>query len=388
MPRKQPGVFKYSTKTGRTRWGYVVDAHQDYDAGNRRQLRRGGFDTQAEAAKALAHAKRAIETGSEYFDAERLSFIGYLEHWLEALPSTSIRERTLSDYRNETRRYIVPHMKNVRLQKLTPLHLEELYRTLSEKGGMNDGPLGPDTVQRVHRVIHKSLVDAERKGLINSNPARLAQKPSTAHSKKEKPAWRPDELATFLDAAKHHELFPLWRLAALTGMRRSELLGLKWEHVNTNAQTVRIVQALTTIEGRPVLGTPKSDRSWRVIDLDDPTNEILMTHRRAQNELRELVGDGWQEHGYVFTTPLGTPHHPDNISKRFSKFVKTLDVTYLSLHGLRHTHTTQLMAAGINPRVVSERLGHHKVAFTLDEYGHVLPGQQRAAANAAAGLLG
>ena len=91
---------------------------------------------------------------------------------------------------------------------------------------------------------------------------------------------------------------------------------------------------------------------------------MLRAHRRAQNELRQFVGSGWQEHGYVFTTALGTPFHPDFISKAFTKLVKKLPVTYLSLHGLRHTHATQLLAAGINPRVVSERLGHAEVAFT------------------------
>ena len=388
MPRKQPGVFKYQTKAGRVRWGYVIDLHADYEPGTRRQHKRRGFDTQTDAADALNKAKKAIETGSEYFDAERMTFIGYLHHWLDNLPGTGIKERTLSDYRNETRRYITPHMKDVPMQKLSPLHLEALYRTLTERGGMNDRPLGPHTVLRVHRVIRKALGDAERKGLIVSNPARLAQKPSLAQIDSEKPAWTPDELQTFLEAVKDHELFPVWRLAALTGMRRAELLGLKWEHVNDVAQTVRIIETLITVNGVPKTVPPKSLRSRRVIDIDDETAEVLREHRRAQNGLRQFVGSGWQENGYVFTTALGTPFHPDFISKAFTKLVRQLPVTYISLHGLRHTHATQLLATGtISPRVISERLGHANVAFTLQVYGHVLPGQQRAAADAAAGLL-
>ena len=108
MPRRQPGVFKYLTDTGRVRWGYVTDVHREYEVGKRRQIRRGGFDTQAEAAAALAQAKKLIETGSDYFDAERLTFLGYLNLWLGNLPATGIKERTISDYRNETRRYIEP----------------------------------------------------------------------------------------------------------------------------------------------------------------------------------------------------------------------------------------------------------------------------------------
>ncbi len=177
----------------------------------------------------------------------------------------------------------------------------------------------------------------------------------------------------------------MWRLAALTGMRRAEVVGMKWEYYNDVAQTVRVIETITTSNGVPENVPPKSKRSRRVIDLDDETADAVRAHRQTQNELREFVGDGWQEHGYMFTTPLGTPHHPDNISKTFTKLVKQVDITRISLHGLRHTHATQLLAAGVNPRVVSERLGHADVAFTLQTYGHVLPGQQRAAADAAAG---
>lgn len=360
----------------------------DYGRGSRRQRRRRGCETQSDAAKALVKAKKAIESGSDYLDAERLTFLGYLTAWLDSLPGTGPTKRTISDYRNETRRYIEPHLRDVRLQKLSPLHLEELYRTLSERGGAKGQPLKPPTVLRTHRVINKALNDAERKGLIASNPARLARKPSAAQHDTEKPAWAPDELRYFLEEAKDHDLFAIWRLAALTGMRRAELLGLKWENVNDAGQTVRVIETLTTVNGVPQTVPPKSLRSRRVIDLDDETADVLRAHRKAQDRLRDLLGRAWQENGYVFTSPLGTPHHPDNVSKQFTKLVKTMDIKYLSLHGLRHTHATQMLAAGINPRVVSERLGHADVAFTLQTYGHVLPGQQREAANAAARLLG
>ena len=387
MPRKQPGVFKYTTKAGRVRWGYVLDVHQDYATGSRKQVRRGGCDTQADAVKALAKAKKAIETGSDYFGAERLTFIGYLDLWLGTQPATGIRQRTLDDYNNETRRYIRPHMADIALQKLTPQHLEDFYILLIERGGHKGRPLGVPTVLRVHRVINKALKDAERKGLITSNPARLARKPSAAQTQNEKPALTPQELSTLLEALKDHELFAMWRLAALTGMRRAEVVGMKWEYYNDTAQTVRVIETITTSNGVPQNVPPKSNRSRRVIDIDDETADALRAHRQAQGELREFVGSGWQEHGYMFTTPLGTPHHPDNITKMFTKLVKQIDITRISLHGLRHTHATQLLAAGVNPRVVSERLGHADVAFPLQTYGHVLPGQQRAAADAAAGLL-
>lgn len=258
--------------------------------------------------------------------------------WLEGLPQTDMKPRTISDYRNETRRYIKPHLGDVKLTKLTPLHLERLYRTLMAEGGRGGRPLSPKTVLRVHRVIRKAIGDAERKGILQRNVARLADKPSTAQLDTERPAWTPDELRAFLGAAEGEELFALYRLAALTGMRRSELCGLRWEDVSLADQTVRVRQTLGVTNGVPVVSTPKSRRSRRVIDIDDRTTDILRAHWDQQRQAAEFVGEGWTETGYVFTTVIGTPQHPDNVSKRFVALVRTIDVRYLTLHGLRHTH--------------------------------------------------
>jgi integrase len=387
MPRRQPGITKYTTSDGRTFWQYVVDLGDDPETGRTRQRRKRGFATQTEAAAALDEARRAIEAGGFLFDVEHMSFIEYLDVWLDGLPQTDMKPRTVSDYRNETRRYIKPHLGDVKLTKLTPLHLERLYRTLMAEGGQNGRPLSPKTVLRVHRVIRKAIGDAERKGILQRNVARLADKPSIAQLDTERPAWTPDELRMFLAAAEGDELFALYRLAALTGMRRGELCGLRWEDVDLSEQSVRVRKALAMINGTPSVATPKSRRSRRVIDIDERTKQILQEHRERQLEAAEFVGAGWQETGYVFTTVIGTHQHPDNVSKRFVALVRSVDVKYLTLHGLRHTHATHLLAMGKNPRMVSERLGHADVAFTLQVYGHVLPGHQREAAEAAAGIV-
>lgn len=202
-------------------------------------------------------------------------------------------------------------------------------------------------------MIRKALGDAERKGILQRNVARLADKPSMAQLDTERPAWAPDELRIFLAVAESDELFALYRLAALTGMRRGELCGLRWEDVSFADQTVRVRQALAVTDGIPTVSPPKSRRSRRVIDIDDGTTQILRTHWEQQRQAAEFVGDGWQETGYVFTTVIGTPHHPDNVSKRFVALVRSIDLKYL----------------------------------TLQVYGHVLLGHQREAAEAAAGLV-
>ena len=387
MPRRQPGVTKYTTSDGRTLWQYVVDIGDDPETGRRRQRRKRGFATQADASAALDEARRAIEVGGHLFDLEHITFLEYLDLWLDGLANTSKTPRTIADYRNETRRYVRPHMPEVKLANLTPLHLEHLYRTLVKQGGRKGQPLSPKTVRRVHQMIQKALTDAERKGIVQRNAARLADKPSTAQLETNRISWTPDELRTLLGAAEGHELFPLIRLTALTGMRRGEVCGLKWEDLDLAGMQLRVRRTLGVVDGKPVLGTPKSRRSRRTIDLDERTVEILRAHREHQAEAAEFVGDGWHHSGYVFTTVIGTHTHPDNVGKRFTDIVRSTDVPYLTLHGLRHTHATHLLAMGQNPRMVSERLGHADVAFTLQVYGHVLPGHQREAAEAAAGLV-
>lgn len=388
MPRRTPGISKYTISTGQTLWQFVADLGDDPVTGQRRQRRKRGFATQAEAADALADLQFAIEAGGAFLDATRLTCAEYFDLWLATLPHAGTRERTISDYRNELRRYVIPHIGNITLQRLTPLHLEELYRLLMERGGRNGRPLTATTVRRVHMVIRKAIGDAERKGVLQRNVARLATKPSVAQLDLEKSAWTPDELSAFLDAAQDHELYPLFRLVALTGIRRGEACGLRWPDVDLIAQIVHVRRTLAVVNGTPRVEPPKSRRSRRVIDIDDQTADILRLHREQQRELAAELGESWQDSDHVFTTVIGTPQHPDNVGKLFAKLVDSLEIKPLRLHGLRHTHATHLLAAGINARVVSERLGHADVGFTLQVYGHVLPGQQREAADAAARLLG
>lgn len=387
MPRRQPGITKYSTSDGRTLWQYVIDLGDDPETGRRRQRRKRGFKTQVDASAALDDARRAVDVGGHLFDVEHMTFLEYLDLWLDGLPNTNKTPRTIVDYRNEVRRYVQPHVADVKLTNLTPLHLEHLYRTLVKRGGRKGNPLSPKTVRRVHQVLQKALTDAERKGIVQRNVARLADKPSTAQLETNRISWTPDELRTVLVAAEDHGLFPLIRLTALTGMRRGEVCGLQWEDIDLGAMQLRVRRTLGVVDGKPVVGTPKSRRSRRTIDLDDKTVEILRRHREQQAEAADFVGDGWRNSGYVFTTVIGTHTHPDNVGKRFTELVRATDVPYLTMHGLRHTHATHLLSMGQNPRMVSERLGHADVAFTLQVYGHVLPGHQREAAEAAAGLV-
>jgi integrase len=191
----------------------------------------------------------------------------------------------------------------------------------------------------------------------------------------------------FLDSVVHHHHAALFRLAAMTGLRRGELCGLRWADVDLDGATLVVRRTITTVNHELVEGDVKTARSRRSVDIDAATVAVVRAHRTRQLEQRLLVGRGYRDHDLVFASASGEPWNPDSIGQAFGRAVERIDVPRIRLHDLRHTHATHLLAAGVNARIVSERLGHSTVAFTLGVYGHVMPGQQADAAAAVAALV-
>ncbi len=199
--------------------------------------------------------------------------------------------------------------------------------------------------------------------------------------------WTPDELRSFLGLVEESRHYAFVRLASMSGLRRGELCGLRWTDVDLEAGRVSVRQAITTVNSKPILTPVKTARSRRVVDVDPVTVAVLKAHRSSQLAERLLIGSGYRDHGLVFVMPDGTPTHPNVVSRWFDRAVTRSKLRRIRLHDLRHTHASHLLAAGVNVKVVSERLGHASVSFTLDTYAHVMPGQQADAAASVAALV-
>jgi integrase len=199
--------------------------------------------------------------------------------------------------------------------------------------------------------------------------------------------WSPAELSTFLASIEGSRNEAPFRLLAMTGMRRSEVVGLRWSDVDLDRHHLTVNQAATVVDGDEVVDVPKTRRSRRVIDLDPDTVSLLQRHRSRQLELYLRLGVSATASDRVFTNEIGDPIRPGSIGQAFRRLAQAVDVPLIRLHDLRHTHASHLLIAGVNVKVVSERLGHASVSFTLDTYGHVMPGQQAEAAAAAAALV-
>ncbi len=389
MPRRLPGVTKYSTKDGRTLWQYVLDQGHDPATGKRLQRRKRGFATQTEAAEALTEARRSVRLGT-YVEPTTLRLGDYLHSWVETRATNGLRPKTIASYRQLIDDYVIPYLGEISIQAVTAVALDDLYATLLEDGGKRGKGLSKRSVRYTHTVIRAAFGDATKKGLLVRNVALLADPPTAKSAKAPEPeTWTPEELSVFLAATRDHRRGPLFHLAALTGLRRGELCGLRWIDVDLDAAELRVRQSLTTPDGVPQVGPPKSAKSKRTVSLDQGTVERLLDQQARCEDLAGAAGEDWTDSGLVFTNDQGSHIHPDNVSHEFGRAVRDLDgqVPRISIHGLRHTHATHLLAAGVNAKIVADRLGHHSVAFTLDTYTHVMPGQHAEAAETVAALL-
>ena len=240
-------------------------------------------------------------------------------------------------------------------------------------------------MRSIHLVVHKALADAERKGLVIRNVAALADPPKVGARKQiEIKAWTAEQLDVFLEAIEAHRLAPAFHLASYTGMRRGELLGLRWKDLDLDANRLSVRQALVSVAYEMHISDVKTGSGRRTIDIEEETVEVLRQWRKA----RELEAGGpIGEEALVFSKPDTTWIHPDVFSQTFDRVVARIAVPEITLHDLRHTHATLLLQAGVSVKVVCERLGHSNPAFTMSVYQHVLPGMQAEAAVAFAQVL-
>jgi integrase len=265
--------------------------------------------------------------------------------------------------------------------------LNSLYNGLRNRR-RGHGALSPKTASYIHTIVHKTLADAVEAGLIHTNVADRIRPPRPSQmSSRSGAAWDEHELARFLaDCAPGTRLEAIWRLTAMTGMRRGELLGLRWRDIDLGAGRLAVRRTLVLVAYQVVESTPKGHVA-RTIDLDSKTVSALRAHRERQQADREEWGTDYHEGDLVAAREDGSPIHPDTFSRSFAILVRDAGLRPIRLHDLRHTHATLALKAGAPVNVVSERLGHASPAFTLKHYAHVLPGMQAAAAAAVAALV-
>lgn len=376
------------TKDASGGWSFVVDVPTA--SGRRRQLRRRGFATKREAQTALAAVVADAHRGSLVVpDRQTLSqFLN--DEWLPAR-RPSLRASTALSYEQLIRNYVEPTIGGVRLQAIDGAILNRLYADLLEHGGREVARRGreglsPKTVRNLHGVLSRAFHDAMRWGRLVRNPAQAADPPRGASP--EMKAWSTEELRAFSAAVSEHRWAGIWALMATTGLRRGEVLGLRWSDVDLDAATITVRSTRVRFGTTIATSTPKTARGNRTVALGPTVVAGLRAWRSTQNADRLRMGAGWQNAGdLVVTLADGAAPNPEAFSDLFRSLAKQAGLPSIRLHDLRHSYATAALAAGVPVKGLSQRIGHADVGVTLKVYAHVLPGDDEEAAARAESLI-
>lgn len=331
--------------------------------------------TQAEARDALGRMRADVDRGAA--PAATATVADFLTGWLDG-NQHRIRPATRRAYGQAVALYLIPALGTIRLSRLTPTHVEQMTARLIEAGK------SPRTAHTARAVLRTALQTALRDGQVTRNVADLARAPRVPQQSMERGRdyLDPAQVRQLITASTDHPLGPLVTLAATTGLRLGELLGLSWDDIGNRQLTVR--RALARADGETwALAEPKTQRSRRTINLPGAAVAALDRQRERQEAARAAVGTAWQDqHGLIFTDGLGRPLRPDDVNHAWHRVLDAAGLPSIPFHGLRHSAATALLSAGVPLKVVADQLGHSTIVLTANTYAAVVPELRREAADA------
>jgi len=365
------GHIRQRNKKGNT-WSLVINLGKDPDTGKYRQQWVTVKGSRQDAEKRLTELLHQLDAGT-YAPPGKLTTGGFLTTWLADYARPSLTPRSFERYESITRVHLLPALGGIKLTQLRPNHLQKHYTAMLGTG------LAPRTVRYHHTILHKALQTAVKWGLVSRNVADGAELPSSQNADMQ--TWGEAELNVFMEAAKDTQYYALFYTALFTGMRRSELLALRWQDIDFIYGQIYVNRGLHQLKGGEYVFTaPKSKKSRRTIALP-PSAFLVLSDYRKQKEADALMLEVEIKDGdLIFCHIDGTPWRPNTITRAWSMLAARAGVKVIRLHDARHTHASLMLKQGIHPKVVQERLGHSTISITLDTYSHVAPGLQEAAA--------
>lgn len=325
-------------------------------------------DTRREVQEKLKLALREQQQG-KLATGPQQAVKQFLEQWLIQVHKPTIREGSYVTYSSVLNKHVYPAIGHIQLQKLTPQQVQVFYTSMINEG------LSAKTVHLIHAVLHKALDHAIKWGIITHNVCNSVSLPRKARY--EIQPLTSEQCQILLLVAQGHRFEGLLTLAIATGMRRGELLALRWQDVDLELRTLQVRR---TVDWLPKLGfvetEPKTTKGIRQIVLPQFVVKALQKQRKYQGDLLAQSGDKWQHHDLVFSNRDGGYIEPKLLWKRFKALLVEAELPDIRFHDLRHSAATLLLTMGIHPKIVQELLGHSQISMTLDTYSHVLPSMQ------------
>jgi integrase len=317
-------------------------------------------EVQGQLLKARSDHSRGLPVA-----VERQTLTQFLTRWLEDSARVSTRPRIHERYAELIKLHIVPVLGSLRLEKVTPAHVQKLINQKLAEG------LSPKSVRHVRGVLATALGRAAKWGMVARNVASLTDAPKVV--RKEMRAFSPDEAQRFIEAVKGERFEALYLLAITLGARRGELLALRWGAIDFETRTLHVRNSLQRVNGSLQVSEVKSKKSRRQLPLLDFVAKSLRLQRARQSQERLVAGAGWHDSGFVFTTRIGTPVDPANLLDNFKRVLHKAELPDIRIHDLRHSTASLLIALNVHPRIVMELLGHSQISLTMDTYSHVVP---------------
>ncbi|KHL95360.1 integrase [Paenibacillus sp. IHB B 3415] len=335
--------------------------------------------------------REEVQAG-EYIAPQKMTIAAFVEEWRTKYAVKQLEHKTLTAYESHLKTRILPTFGHMKLEDVKPLHIVDFLESLSQDGGRGDkksGGLASGTVQINHRVLKNIFSRAVEWKIIKSNPVAAVQKPKV--TSKEIVPYDEQEVKLLLQAIEKEPFH--WRmmitLALTTGMRRGELLGLEWKHVDWKTGVIDVSQTLVqALKGEIIVKEPKTKNSKRKVTLPASVLEELRDYYAYRVKERDKLGDAWngrdregREWHFMFCHSDGSPFHHERPYLWFRQFIQKNNLRYIRFHDLRHTSATLLINQGVHAKIISERLGHGNISTTMNIYGHALQSADQAAAD-------
>ncbi len=347
-----------------------VEYPPDAVTGKRRQ-RSESYKTKREAEAALSKWLAEIDRGTA-LEPDKTTVGELLDRWLANEAPKTTRATTLVNYEITIRKHLKPALGSVIVQKLTVDQVETFYRDLRARRASI-------TVKHCHLRLSSALNLAVRWGLATRNVCTVASPGKVTYKKPS--VWSEAEQGAFLARATDDGMHPFWHLALGSGLRRGELLGLRWRDVNWERSSIHVQQEVVALKGVPIIQEPKTPESRRTVRLTAAVMAELARHRTRWAE-RKLAAAEWANHDLVFCTASGSPINPSHVRRSYDRIVLRAGVPDITIHGMRHTHAVSLLKEGTPVKVVAERLGHKDISTTLNVYAAAMPDMQDVAIDA------
>lgn len=370
----------YIFKRYKNSYTIVIGLGKDNATGKRKQLWATVKGTKKDAEKRLVEILHQLDTGV-LPKSGSTTLTDYLEQWMKECCKPNLTAVTAQSYEYMAKKYIIPSLGQIALTKLRPEHIQHFYASeLSNGRADGKGGLSPRTVRYIHTTLHRALENAVKIGLIMRNPTNAVEVPK--QKSHEIQIMNESNVHIFLECAKSTPYYALFYTLLYTGLRRSEILALKWSDVDLILCQIYVNKSIHQLHnGEIIFSETKTDKSKRMVSLPPSTVIVLREHRAQQEILKKSVGLSLSDDDLVFCHCDGKPYLPDSITHAWKTLAKRIGLKSIRLHDARHTHASLMLKQGIHPKVVQERLGHSSIKVTLDTYSHVAPGIQQAAAN-------